>query len=141
MHLHDDPADPNHTLALTEFVQISKQLAVDRTLPSSWLHILRKPSLRKRALITIGTMGFVQCSGILVINNYGPELYGNLGFDTSTQLMYGAAWLTFALGLDLLAMLTNDNFPRNKVLALGVLGCMIDLSIEAGLVAVSSVFV
>ena len=30
----------------------------------------------------------------------GPLLYKNLGFNTSTQLLYGAAWLTFALGLD-----------------------------------------
>jgi hypothetical protein len=84
---------------------------------------MSKPSLRKRALITLGTTGFIQCSGILVINNYGmliiainadtknaransglrdvgPLLYKNLGFNTSTQLLYGAAWLTFALGLD-----------------------------------------
>jgi hypothetical protein len=27
------------------------------------MHIFRKPSLRKRALITIGTTGFIQCSG------------------------------------------------------------------------------
>jgi hypothetical protein len=30
----------------------------------------------------------------------GPLLYKNLGFDTATQLLYGAGWLTFALGLD-----------------------------------------
>jgi hypothetical protein len=30
----------------------------------------------------------------------GPLLYKNLGYNTSTQLLYGAAWLTFALGLD-----------------------------------------
>lgn len=32
--------------------------------------------------------------------NEGPLLYKNLGFDTATQLLYGAGWLTFALGLD-----------------------------------------
>jgi Tfp pilus assembly protein PilF len=35
-----------------------------------------------------------------VVNNYGPLLYRNLGFDNATQLLYGAAWLTFALGLN-----------------------------------------
>jgi hypothetical protein len=49
----------------------SVQLAIDRTLPTSWKHIIQKPSLRKRALITMGTTGFIQCSGILVVNNYG----------------------------------------------------------------------
>ena len=70
---------------------------------------MRTPSLRKRALITMGTTGFIQCSGILVINNYGPELYASLGFDTATTLLYGAAWLTFALGLNSLASLSNDH--------------------------------
>lgn len=135
LHLHDDPEDPSHTFAQTEYVQISKQLAVDRTLPSSWLHVLRKPSLRKRALISIGTTGFIQCSGILVINNYGPFLYAELGYPTATQLLYGAAWLTFAIGNDVLACFMNDQFPRNKVMSIGVLGCMIVLSIEAAIVA------
>lgn len=55
---------------------------------------------------------------ILVVNNYGtitsgrcryfrktdysvgPLLYKNLGYNNATQLLYGAAWLTFALGLN-----------------------------------------
>ena len=135
LRLHDDPADPQHTFARTEYVQIVKQMEVDRTLDSSWLHILKKASLRKRALISIGTTGFIQCSGILVINNYGPQLYKGLGFDTATQLIYGAAWLTFALGLDIIACFINDHVSRNKLMSIGVLGCMIVLSIEAALVA------
>jgi hypothetical protein len=54
---------------------------------------------------------------------------------TPTQLLYGAAWLTFALGLDAIACFLNDHFPRNKFMAIGVLGCMIVLSVEAGIVA------
>jgi hypothetical protein len=80
LRLHDDPQDSHHTFAKTEYIQITKQLELDRSLPTSWLHIFRKPSLRKRALISIGTTGFIQCSGILVINNYGPLLYRDLGF-------------------------------------------------------------
>lgn len=30
----------------------------------------------------------------------GPLLYRNLGFDNAPQLLYDAAWLTFALGLN-----------------------------------------
>jgi MFS family permease len=141
LRLHDDPEDPSHTFARTEYLQITKQLAVDRTLPTSWLHIFRTPSLRKRALITVGTTGFIQCSGILVVNNYGPLLYANLGFGTSTTLLYGAAWLTFALGLNALASLSNDQYPRNKTMSLGVLGCMIVLSVEAGIIANVSKFI
>ncbi|KAF2018528.1 general substrate transporter [Aaosphaeria arxii CBS 175.79] len=135
LRLHNDAEDPEHTFARTEFLSITKQLAIDRTLPSSWMHIFRKPSLRKRALITIGTTGFIQCSGILVVNNYGPLLYKNLGYDTRTQLLYGAAWLTFAVGLNAMGAFLNDHYPRNKFMSIGVLGCMIVLSVEAGIIA------
>ena len=80
LRLHNDPSDPTHNFAQTEFLQIKRQLEVDKSLPTGWLHIFKKPSHRKRALITIGTTGFIQCSGILVINNYGPLLYKQLGF-------------------------------------------------------------
>ena len=118
-----------------EYISITKQLAIDRTLPHTWLDIIRMPHLRKRALISIGTTGFIQCSGILVINNYGPRLYATLGFGTATDLLYGAAWLTFALGMNSFAAVLNEHFPRNKFLATGVLGCMIVLSVEAGIQA------
>ena len=51
------------------------------------------------------------------------------------QLLYPAAWLTFALGLNAMAMLFVDRFPRNKYIAFGVLGCMATLIVEAALVA------
>lgn len=100
MRLHDDGVDKNHTFARAEYVQIQKQIALDRTLDSSWMHIFRKPSLRKRAYLSLGTTGIIQCSGVLVINNYGPTLYRNLGFSVERQLLYPAAWLTLALGLN-----------------------------------------
>ncbi|KAK1089646.1 hypothetical protein LTR48_000285 [Friedmanniomyces endolithicus] len=133
--LHSDPRDPENVVAAAEFYQIQKQMQIDRTLGSSWLHIIRKPSYRKRALLAIGTCGIVQCSGVLVINNYGPTLYKDLGFSPVQQLLYPAAWLTFAWGMNALAMLLVDRFPRPKYMAFGVLGCMSTLIVEAALVA------
>jgi hypothetical protein len=40
--------------------------------------MFKKPSYRRRAWLAIGTTGIIQCSGVLVINNYGPTLYKNL---------------------------------------------------------------
>ncbi|TKA74723.1 hypothetical protein B0A55_04043 [Friedmanniomyces simplex] len=133
--LHNDPRDPENVIAAAEFYQIKKQMAIDRTLGSSWLHIIKKPSYRKRALLAIGTCGIVQCSGVLVINNYGPTLYKDLGFSPVQQLLYPAAWLTFAWGMNAVAMLLVDRFPRPKYMAFGVLGCMSSLIVEAALVA------
>lgn len=67
--LHGDPADPDNEYARSEFYQISKQIAIDRTLGSSWMTIFRKPSYRKRAFYTLGLTFFCQCSGVLVINS------------------------------------------------------------------------
>jgi MFS family permease len=133
--LHSDPSDPNNEAAKAEFFQIQKQIAIDRTLGNSWMHIWRKPSYRKRAFLAIGITGIIQLSGVLVINNYGPSLYKSLNFSPVKQLLYPAAWLTFALGLNAMAMLVVDRFPRNKFIAFGVLGCMATLIVEAALVA------
>lgn len=73
--LHTNKNDPNHELAEAEFYQINRQIAIDRTLSSSWKDMFMKPSYRKRSLLAIGTTAIIQCSGVLVINNYGPTLY------------------------------------------------------------------
>lgn len=73
--------------------------------------------------------------GVLVINNYGPILYKTLGYSTVQQIIYPAAWLTFAVGLNAIAMLFVDRFPRPKYMAFGVFGCMVSLSCEAAIIA------
>jgi len=133
--LHADPSDPNNDIAKAEFYQIQKQIAIDRTLGSSWVHVFRKPSYRRRAFLALAITGIIQCSGVLVINNYGPSLYQQLGFGPVKQLLYPAAWLTFAVGLNVMGMFLVDRFPRNRYIAFGVLGCMVTLIIEAALVA------
>jgi uncharacterized protein YecE (DUF72 family) len=67
--LHADPSDPDNEYARSEFYQIKKQIAIDRTLGSSWKVLFTKPSYRKRALLAMGLTFFVQCSGVLVINS------------------------------------------------------------------------
>jgi Sugar (and other) transporter len=60
--LHADPTDPENEVASAEFYQIQKQIAIDRTLGSSWVQMFKKPSYRKRALLAIGTTGIVRIS-------------------------------------------------------------------------------
>ena len=67
--LHYSSIDPDHTFASAEYYQIQKQIAIDRALESSWVHMWKKPSYRKRCLLAIGTAGIIQCSGVLVINS------------------------------------------------------------------------
>jgi hypothetical protein len=76
--LHSDPSDPENEYARSEFYQIQKQIAIDRTLGSSWVTMFRKPSYRKRAFLAIGTTFFIQCSGVLVINSMPSGLLSYL---------------------------------------------------------------
>ena len=133
--LHSNAKDPEHSYARAEFYQIEKQVLIDSKLNTSWVHIFKKPSYRKRAFLAMGTCAIIQCSGVLVINNYGPILYKTLGYSTVQQIIYPAAWLTFAVGMNALAMLFVDRFPRPKYMAFGVFGCMVTLSCEAAIVA------
>jgi sugar porter (SP) family MFS transporter len=133
--LHSNAKDPENSYARAEFYQIEKQVQIDSKLNTSWVHIFKKPSYRKRAFLAMGTCAIIQCSGVLVINNYGPILYKTLGYSTVQQIIYPAAWLTFAVGMNALAMLFVDRFPRPKYMAFGVFGCMVSLSCEAAIVA------
>jgi MFS family permease len=67
--LHSDPTDPDNTFARAEFYQIQKQVVIDKTLDSSWIHMFKKPSYRKRCFLCLGTTFTVSCSGVLVINS------------------------------------------------------------------------
>lgn len=65
--IHHDPSNPEETFATAEFTQIEKQLALERSLPSSWWSIFTVPSYRKRAIIGFSTMFCCQATGTLVI--------------------------------------------------------------------------
>lgn len=90
--LHRSKSDPNGTVAHAEMIQIKAQTAVERSLPRGYLHILAKPSLRKRFICTalVWTMG--QSTGINVIATLTPVLFGTLGFDTTLQLGLTIVW-------------------------------------------------
>jgi len=133
--LHSDKDDSDNTYARAEYYQIIKQIGIDRALGNSWWHMIKKPSYRKRALIAMAVTFFIQSSGDLVINNYGPTLYKILGYGTKQQLLYSAAWVTFTVGISVMAMPMVDRLPRNVMLATGLWGCMSCLVVEAALVA------
>lgn len=142
--LHSDSSDPENEYARAEYFQIVRQLHIDKTLGNS--------SYRKRAIMAMAITFFVQSSGDLVINSqftsafssstcsnistdYGPTLYKNLGYGTTQQLLYSSAWLTFTLGMSVIAIPFVDRMPRNEMIACGLWGCMATLIVEAALVA------
>lgn len=62
--LHANESDPEHEVAQAEFYQIQRQIAIDKTLGNTWMHIIKKPSYRKRAFLGMGVTGIIQLSGV-----------------------------------------------------------------------------
>jgi hypothetical protein len=124
--------------------RLTGRLAVPGSLCSGNRHIAnaRFSLLGRRSSFSVlvswsSTVCLPVCFRILPLMcvDYGPTLYANLGFSPVKQLLYPAAWLTFALGINAMAIPIVDYFPRNKYIAFGILGCMMTLIIEAALIA------
>lgn len=68
--IHYDPRDENQAFVKEEFFQMQRQLEFDRTLNSSWLHMFKKPSYRKR-LGMVSLVTFLgQSTAVLVAAAY-----------------------------------------------------------------------
>lgn len=92
MRIHKTPSDPDGLLAHAEIVQIAAQVSMERDLPTSWMHIIRTPSLRKRLICTLLVWFTGISCGITVIANITPVLFGNLGYSTVLQLVLSLTW-------------------------------------------------
>lgn len=66
--MHANPTqDPQNKFAKLELYQVRKQIELDQTLPTSYMEILKQPSLRRRAWMTIMLELLIMSSGVLVI--------------------------------------------------------------------------
>jgi len=71
----------------------------------------------------------------LVLNNYGPTIYKQLGYDTEYQLIFQCGWITVGVFGNLVGALVMDWTGRRPLLILGVSGCCIALILEAAMIA------
>lgn len=132
--IHHDPNNANEAFATAEFTQIKTQLALEKTLPSSWWSIFTVPSYRKRAIIGFSTMFCCQATGTLVIASmyhsyanfslanhfstpdYGSILYTSLGFGGKDQLLLTAGWISFGPPLNFINALLMDRVGRKNLM-------------------------
>ncbi|KAK7207661.1 general substrate transporter [Myxozyma melibiosi] len=110
-------------VALAEMAQIKAQVDAERSQPSSYWHIFTTKSLRKRAIVSIVT--FILCigSGILVIANLTPILFGGLGFDQTVQLGLSAVWVFQSGCGSLINAFLVDRVGRRPLFLTG--GCLV----------------
>lgn len=70
----------------------------------------------------------------MTTTQYGPTIYGSLGYDTNKQLIFQMGWCFVALTTGFMSFFLIDRFPRQKLLAFGVGGCAVCLTIICGLI-------
>jgi MFS family permease len=93
--LHINKYDLQGFNARAELYQIKAQVQADKDLPRGYLHILRTPTLRKRAYCTILVWFTSMGTGVLVISFFTPLLFAGLGYGSKEQ--FGLSIAYFAL--------------------------------------------
>ncbi|KAL2677293.1 hypothetical protein Neosp_011062 [[Neocosmospora] mangrovei] len=129
LHKHKDGVD-NETAA-TEMAQIKAEIEAEKSLPVGYLHIFRTPALRHRAICSILTWVMGQSTGILVIANLTPVLFGKLGYGPTLQLGLSIVWTVCALLGCYVNALLVDRVGRVKLLVGGGFLCSVMLVVEA----------
>ncbi|KAL4862345.1 hypothetical protein BDV12DRAFT_190475 [Aspergillus spectabilis] len=113
--LHRTPDDPDTTGAHMEYEQIQAQVALEAEEQlGSLLNCLAKPHIRKRMILGFLLQWYLQSTGVLVVFNYQNLI---------------AAIFNFCNALAL------DRFGRIRIITIGMVGCIVVLSIYTALVA------
>jgi len=113
------------------------QIALDRTLDSSWRIIFTRPSYLKRAGMALFLIIIIiGCSGVQVINSYGTVLFKNLGYSSQKQLLFQALLYVISTPSNLFASVYVDKVSRVKMICFGLSTLVIFTSIYTALVKV-----
>jgi MFS family permease len=91
--IHRTPDDPDAAYAHAEIAQITAQVEIEKSRPTSFAHIVRTPSLRKRMICTLLVWIMGLATGSTVLANLTPTLFGSLGYSTVLQLGLSVVWV------------------------------------------------
>lgn len=133
--LHKSATDPDGRLAKAEMYQIREQVRTESELPRGYLHILRTPSLRKRALCTMIVWLGCQSTGVLVIAFLNPTLFAGLGYGSTDQFGLSVAWFVGCILGGALGGMLVDRYGRRLFMFIGTLCCLTCLICETAIQA------
>ncbi|CAK7244215.1 MAG: hypothetical protein STHCBS139747_005750 [Sporothrix thermara] len=122
--LHHDPRDASQIQTKEEFYQMRAQIEHDRTQSLSLWYMFRKPSLRRRILLSCGVLFGGQACGPL-----------NLGMSGSMPLLMYAVYVAVGAAVNILAALVMDRVGRRPLLCIDFFCTTVTMSIEIALVA------
>ncbi|OAP65620.1 hypothetical protein AYL99_01592 [Fonsecaea erecta] len=121
--IHHDAADPEGAFAEKEFYDIKAQCELENTTGAgTWKSLFTGKHNLKRLALGFGTMFGQQCTGTIVINNYGVTLYSNVGFSGRQALALTAGWVTVAIPCNMITSLFIDRLGRVRFLLIGFIG-------------------
>lgn len=116
--LHRDPQDPEGILVKEEFYALIKQLEFENMQGGGgYRQLFSGAANRKRLALGFFTVFGGQCTGTLVINNYGVSLYSSLGYEAPTTLAFAAGWATVAIVGNAITAVLVDRVGRVKFLS------------------------
>ncbi|RDW59195.1 hypothetical protein BP5796_12119 [Coleophoma crateriformis] len=135
--LHTTRKDPRGREAEREFLQMQKQLELDRSIKASMgnFDIFTSPSNRKRALLAFGMMFGNMFTGILVVTNYGIILYTSIGLSGYLPLLLSAIFVSITLPCNIWTALYVEKIGRRTLLLVGLAGCTVTNIFECALLA------
>ena len=132
---HTAKNDTEHRFADVELYQMRKQIELDRTLPSSWLDMVRKPTYRKRFIMAIFVTFTIQATGSQVLAIYATLIYTNLGFGPEKVLLLQAGLFAMMWPLATFCCFYTERFQRPRLISFGLAGMTAVLCCYAALTA------
>ncbi|KAK5209652.1 hypothetical protein LTR47_009050 [Exophiala xenobiotica] len=135
--LHTRADDPEEIVAREEFLQIRRQIELERAdkLSKGWGALFKKPSMRKRLVLGFGTQFIAQSTGVLVVNNYQILLYKSLGITGSLPLLLNALYNGLAAFMNFINSLFLDRLGRIRIMLIGLTGAACSLICFTAMVA------
>jgi Sugar (and other) transporter len=113
--LHYDHDDPDELGAHAEFQQIVLQVNYDKKQKVTYFEMFRKPSWRKRSLLTIFLLYATQCTGILGIGNFQILLYNSLGLTGWLPLLFYCMYALIGTTPNFFSAALMDRIGRRRL--------------------------
>lgn len=114
--IHHDPQDINDAAAHAEYIQIIKQVELDKQTEGGYIAMFTKPSWRKRSLLAIFLMFATQSTGCLGITTFAVIIYSSLGLTEPMPLLMYAVYVSMAALFNYSGAACVDKIGRRRQL-------------------------
>jgi hypothetical protein len=114
--IHHDPTDHEDTAARAEYIQIIKQVEVDKETDGGYIAMFTKASWRKRSFLALFIMFATQSTGCLGITTFQVIIYGSLGLKGPMPLLMYGVYVTVAMFFNYSGAASIDKLGRRRQL-------------------------